>query len=358
MADQITGRIRYANGIPAANVRIRVFDSDLGGVDDDLTIAEALSAADGTFLVRYDSARAIDLKTIDVNLGVWRVQKQIADPFDQYLPYLKLTYQSFGRERIQTVRIDEAVPMDIRLADAPPAKPGFLPSVHGFKFGNYFPGTPLPFSIPELPNTLNIPAFYGLCGGMAAAAADYYYAGKPIPPVREAPNKRTVLYNYLMRRQIDSFSPMGEPIVRFVKWMKLDPDVPFGSGHRAADEISQLKAMFAAGMPAHPIGLVFASPGDALWENHQVLAYGYREPAPNLIEIMIYDPNYQENDQVVIQAERMILRGQGNVGPAGSYTTVRCKRVARVADLMGRPKNEERPMRGMFLMPYVPVEIG
>ncbi len=356
MADQISGRVTYANGLPAAGVRMRVFDSDISGGDDDLTLQEGISAPDGSYTVIYDKARSVDLRSIEVSLGPIRFNKQIAEPFDLYLPYLLLSYTSYGRTRSQKTRLESTSPQ-IRLADPPPVVGQFVPSQHGFKFGNYFPGSPLPFTIPELPGVTSIPSFYGLCGGMSAAAADCFYAGKPIPAVRETPTKRTNLYNYLMRRQIDSFSPFGEPVLRFVKWANMVENTPLGTWHRSADEFAQLKSLFDAGMPVHPIGLVFSNPGEALWENHQVLAHGYIERSPSVVEIQIYDPNYPENDQVVIRADRMTLTGSDASGQQTSFTTLRCARVARVADLLGRPKEEIRPMRGMFLMPYEPVAV-
>ena len=75
MADQIMGRVTYANGLPAAGVRVRVFDSDITGGDDDLTLQEGLSTPDGRYIVIYDKARAVDLRSIEVNLGPIRFNR-------------------------------------------------------------------------------------------------------------------------------------------------------------------------------------------------------------------------------------------------------------------------------------------
>jgi hypothetical protein len=191
---------------------------------------------------------------------------------------------------------------------------------------------------------------------MSAAAADFLYAGRPIPETRSIPAKRTALHNYLLRRQVDSFSPLGEPVLRFMRWMKMEEAIPLGTWHRSADECARLKALLDGGLPVHPIGLVFANPGEPLWENHQVLAYGYRETLPSQIEISIYDPNYPENDQVYIRADRMQLSGTNTSGQTVSVVSLRCRRVAIVADALGRAIEDVRTMRGLFLMPYEPVE--
>jgi hypothetical protein len=342
--------------MPAAGVRVRVFDRDIGGVDDDLTIAEGLSDASGSFRVTYDRSRAVDRITVTTteprSLTDWTLiqrSRSFGDPLDMYLPYLACIYTAQGGERRSMADL-HGPSIDVRLPLMPPVAGQFVPSRHGFHFLNSFPGTPLPFSIPVLPGLAQIPSYYGLCGGMSAAAADYFYAGRATPPDREPPRKRTALYQYLFRRQIDSFSPFGEPVLRFVKWMGLAERMPFGTWHRSCDEVIQLQALFGAGTPVQPVGLVFANSGEPLWENHQVLATGYRERGPDLVEIPIYDPNYPENDQVFIRCHRTICEGAASTIPA-----LRCERVAIVAGQDGRPTEQVRPMRGLFLMPYQPV---
>jgi hypothetical protein len=354
MAEQATGRITFSNGAPATGVRVRVFDRDIGGADDDLTITVGQSSADGRFVVTYDRARAADKLTIALGFGPLKINRTINDPLDFYSPYLELRYQLRGQERVQHVSL-EASPQEVHLSDAPPITGTFAPSTHGFRFANSFEGTPLPFTIPALPGLSQIPASYGLCGGMSAAAADYFYARRPIPETGDIPKKGTKLYNYLFRRQIDSFSPLGEPILRFMKWMKMEEQTPLGTWHRSMEEFAYLRAQFDSGLPVHPIGLVFANPGEPLWENHQVLACGYTQVSPSRYEIKLYDPNFPWNDQVFIRADVMSFRGTDSAGQQTSVTTLRCRRVAVVADAQGRPTEQNRPMRGIFLMPYSPV---
>lgn len=356
MTEHVSGRITYANGAPAQGVRVRVFDTDMRGGDDDLTLQAGLSDADGRYTISYDPDRAADLTTVALDLGPIHIKRTVIDPLDIYLPYLELRYIHFGREHVDRYALTNAQ-QDLRLPVPPPVGGRFVPSQHGFRFINNFPGSPLPFTIPTIPGLAEIPSYYGLCGGMSALAADFFYARRPIPATREVPSKRTNLYRHLFRRQIDSFSPMGEPIRRFMQWMALDETAFLGCQHRTAEQFAQLEAMFDSGMAVHPIGLVFASPGEALWENHQVLAYGYTEKSASLVEIQIYDPNFPENDQVVVRCDRMTLQGRSSTGEETSFTTMRGRRVARVADALGRPIEQERPMRGFFMMPYAPAPI-
>ncbi len=358
MSEVTSGRILYCNGVPAAQVRVRVFDRDLGGTDDDLTLVEGLSDANGHFQVTYDKSRAVDRIAITTteprSLTDWSLvqrTRSIADPLDMYLPYLECSYTLRGTQH--TVAFDMHSPvLDIYLPDAPPVAGSFVASLSGFHFLNSFPGSPLPFTIPSLPGLLKIPSYYGLCGGMSAAAADLFYVGKTTPPDREPPRKRTTLYNYLFRRQMDSFNPLGDTVLRFIKWMGLEEQTPFGTWHRSETEVEQLRSKFAAGMPAHPLGLVFANPGQPLWENHQVLAIGMREPAAGLTEIAVYDPNFPENDQVFIRCHHTTCAGEG---AACTIPALQCEHVAVVAGPDGKAIEQKRPMRGTFLMPYRPV---
>jgi hypothetical protein len=361
MAEQITGRITYANGEPAPRIQVRVFDKDIIGKDDDLTIDVGISDTDGHYTVIYDRTRAIDKLDIQVNLPRsltdWTPVPRtlgIANPLDRYDPYLQLTYTHYSDPRTQTIQVISAT-QDITLPEPAPVLGTFVPSRNGFWFLNLFPGTPLPFSIPSLPHISEIPSAYGLCGGMSAAAADFFYAGKIVAQEHEIPAKHTPLYQYLMKRQLDSFSPFGEPILQFMDWMKLDEQSPLGTWHRTADQVAHLKTLFAGGMPAHPIGLVYANPGQPLWENHQVLAIGYHEPSPTTIEIPIYDPNFPMNDQVFIRAERRSVAGSDARGQAIQGNSLHCQRIAIVADTNGNPVEDAKPMRGLFLMPYQPI---
>ena len=74
------------------------------------------------------------------------------------------------------------------------------------------------------------------------------------------------------------------------------------------------------------LGLVYVRLRDtvAMWENHQVLAYGYKILSPEALRINTYDPNYPGQDRITIEATRMI---------AGSrWTTIPPKKTTAYAD--------------------------
>lgn len=181
-------------------------------------------------------------------------------------------------------------------AFATPAMTRFDPLVHGFHFGNTFSNDFVP--------ALDIRTG-GLCGGMAWASLDYFFAGKPIPKQDYRPANRTPLQSYLYNRQVDSittnldkwtelgFNPGGARNSEFFNW-----GLQAGPGGR----ITELKAKIDAGIPV-PIGLQEA--GEA---SHQVVAIGYdlgryRGDLGNFKEdfkIFVYDNNHPNRIKTLI----------------------------------------------------------
>lgn len=136
---------------------------------------------------------------------------------------------------------------------------------------------------------------YGLCGGMAYAALDFYRVDMPIPWLREQgerPQSGSRLRSYLWRRQLQSF---GRDIDRFLIWIVYLNWIPTwlkGGPSRLAreskEEWDKLRTQIDAGAPV-PLGLVrnTISP----FECHQVLAVGYDELDNERGVIFVYDPN-------------------------------------------------------------------
>jgi hypothetical protein len=222
----------------------------------------------------------------------------------------------------------------------------FLASSHGFKFDNSFSITiPLPRPFPS------IPASFGLCGGMATAALDYFLSCIPIPSTTAIPTSGTMLFNYLLRRQLDSISaPTFGMVEKFLTWTNLPDTRPSGAirvlvptaglvpglQELTVPEFRATVASLAAGRPV-VLGLVYVGPGSvSLWDNHQVLAYGISSVSPTVTNLRIYDPNEPRDDGVVIRCE--LLAGGARV---------RCVEVW--------PGGATKPVRGFFRMPYARV---
>ena len=202
---------------------------------------------------------------------------------------------------------------------------GFLPSTSGFRFANDFPHVPL-LSI-GVPGVVRVPigdAANGLCGGMAFAVRDLFEAGRPPPGETEPPPEGSPLFEFLVRRLMDSFDLPSGP-VRYLELM--DPVLPDGetwlsriglAPHGRAwrmvrQEWPTIKADIDAGRLS-TLGLVkvkSVNPFD-LGKDHQVLAYGY-DLSGTRLSLSLYDPNWPLRDDV-----RMSI----DVGHPGSPATV------------------------------------
>ena len=239
----------------------------------------------------------------------------------------------------------------------------FLPSTHGFRFDNSFSlAIPLPGGLPT------ITAGYGLCGGMASAARDYFLSCIPIPSTSIVPSAGNTLHKYLFDRLLDSLGRPGFGMVgKFLSWTQR-PDVnsnmlstarkavgpavvllgpvPAGVAHyvkvdgvqelTAREEFPRIVAELTAGRMV-VVGLVYVGPGALnIWENHQVLAYGIDRISPTVTNIKVYDPNYNKDDGAYLRCELV----------AGG-TRIQCEEV------LSRAKNEK--VRGFFRMPYTRV---
>lgn len=357
MADYFSGKVLFANGLPAESVLVRIFDKDEPGKgDDDLTVEPGRSNSEGKFTVYYEPSRYLDYNTIQTqepkNLPWdWTLvtrTRRIPDITDIYLPYLEFRYTFNGRRCVHTAMM---VPFqsEFRLPEIPAFN--FKPALHGFKFVNNFSGYPLPFSVPNLPQLSSVEKSYGLCGGMSSAVYDFLLAGRSIPDDITAPTQGSILHHYLYRRQVDTFGAFGEYIAKFAQWMVLPDDTILGTQKRTYDEFEEIRAKLDDGN-AVVLGLVYVSGSDnfAIWKNHQVLAYGYSEISATTIDINIYDPNYPENDDVVIRVERV------PVGTTFVPGVPPRKRTVLGFSCMQKMSNFNKSIRGFFAMPYVPVE--
>ena len=170
---------------------------------------------------------------------------------------------------------------------------------------------------------------------MSAAAADFFVAGRPVPPLDAPPARGTPLYEYLYLRQAESIGPGISGALRFVEWMKLSDDE---LRERTRQELTAIQSAIKSRGIA-PIGLVLARFGGppgarAASDNHQVLATGIVEEDA-FVRINIYDPNDPGDDSVRIELD-------GLTSPSGV--------VAHRVRQQGKPTS----VRGVMLMPYEP----
>lgn len=142
---------------------------------------------------------------------------------------------------------------------------------------------------------------YGLCGGMAYSALDHWNVRVPIPrganlgdqPARIAPVP-TAIRDLIWRRLLDSLGP-GGVLKRTLEWSILLNQVPkeFGGGaeglkNRTLLEWHMIRSHIDAGRP-WPIGLVITNRD--VWDQHQILVYGYENTGLNQGKLFIYENN-------------------------------------------------------------------
>lgn len=309
MSQTFTGIVQFANGTPAANVNVHLFDADVLTEDDDLTVEPGLSDRKGVFTLAYDKSRDLDFADI-------------------YRPYLKFTYTHHGEPRSHQAEL-QPNQRDYRLPEIPPVE--FIPATHGLQYVNSYPGYWIPFSVQSVPDIPSVSKRYGLCGGMCATSMDFLLAGRPIPQRRRRPGRVTPLHRYIHSRQVDSLTN-GTQVARFVRWMSL-PDTAVH--RRTAEELKTIRANLDKGIPT-PIGMVYVSTKDTMqiWQNHQILACKYEELDEGRIRILVYDPNYPRRNDIFVES-----------WPDGKDSVQSVQRIGR----------KDKVTRGYFVMPYDPI---
>jgi hypothetical protein len=223
----------------------------------------------------------------------------------------------------------------------------FNPADHGFHFINRFNvKVGLRFPAPLGKRTINLGNFhYGLCGGMAYTAFDYFLANRRIPPDTTQPRLGSPLHSYILRRQLDTFT---------VGTLANFASLPFRSTtdltHRSRGAFNDvIRKTLDRGRPV-PLGLVKTKGfDDLLFGNHQVLAIGYstrpiiittktcflgicrtKSRRDNEPIIAIYDPNYPD-----------------------TVNYIQTNHNVETSDAAGRnPISEHARVRGYFPTPY------
>jgi hypothetical protein len=163
---------------------------------------------------------------------------------------------------------------------------------------------------------------YGRCGGMAFAGYDFYLAGRPIDATVTDPPAEGPLGDYIYERLLDS---LRLNIGTFLKWYvdlnllaSLDEFATTALGHAVGGPVGALIGAYIGGkadifdlgpgpkvlldptkrewtrikrildeQAAWPVGLI--KENDSLWEQHQVLAIGYKDIGPEQGVLIIWD---------------------------------------------------------------------
>lgn len=208
----------------------------------------------------------------------------------------------------------------------------FRPSTNGYRFGNSWTQIPmLPNLPPPLPDSLRrLPSGYGLCGGMSLSARDGFLAGRPVSQQAAQPQSATPLFNHIWQKQIESFGPGFRYIPVFVASMAQPDGTVVGVRHASWNAMAAIRAQIDRGRPALIGQIKVSARTGQLWDNHQVLAWGY-SVSGSTVTLKIYDPNYPH------------LSGGAGPHPCDQVDLV-CKRVS-----VGRTVQIRK---GRFGIPY------
>ncbi len=266
----ISGELRDQKGRPLVGAQVSAWDSDTDfpGDNDDF-MGDTISGANGCFQITYKG-------------GEWDTRLPGSTSFRPDI-YLKVKIRSvFTQKWVKVWQSKvysnwiQANPLNISetITIAEPESRtigGFDPQKHGFRFANSFMLTPDAMG-------LDLPSYkMGFCGGMSAAARNYFKRGVIAPADTVTPADGTPLFEELFRRQKATLGGMVIPNI--LVW-QASPDephpplAPHSVGFRTKKEWPLLKEMIDAGEPM--ILVLIREEGAANpTNNHQVLAFGY-----------------------------------------------------------------------------------
>lgn len=178
---------------------------------------------------------------------------------------------------------------------------GLRPSQHAFSFGNSAGGFPV-FQVVGTLDPLNIGENTGgLCGGMAAAAADCFAHGLPRPRQNSfLSDPNDTLLQLLIARQVESVIT-GLNFLQYVRLMSTRLTDEQKVHLTRTSEWPAVRADLESGRPC-PLGLIMVRSDDwkDLGRNHQVLACAYTQSGSQ-VRMSVYDSNYPNRDDIVIE---------------------------------------------------------
>ena len=166
----------------------------------------------------------------------------------------------------------------------------YLPSTHGFGFGNHWPDEHITsITLPDpFGDILVGNAAWGLCGGMAFASRDYFEARMWAPTQSTNPRgEGDPLFDYIVQRLAQSLN-VGDAadFVKYADPVYPDTDDPtLGDGRNwvmAHVAFPAIRGVIDSGHPC-PIGLVIGHLPNVTDMGHQVCVYAYQLSGQNLV---------------------------------------------------------------------------
>ncbi len=144
---------------------------------------------------------------------------------------------------------------------------------------------------------------WGLCGGMCFGSLDRFFRQEPVPSITNPPTRGSPLFSELVNRQLASVDSVGWTTILDYQirpdegaWYELQHSLGYLS---QSNEWPSVKSKIDSGIPT-TLCLIRAGRLDPnIGKNHQVVVYGY-DINSSKVTLKVYDPNYPDNDNVVI----------------------------------------------------------
>lgn len=187
---------------------------------------------------------------------------------------------------------------------------------------------------------------YGLCGGMSYLGLDYWSARAALPrgahefdqPNRTGGAVPSQLRNLIWARLLDSLQS-GGVLQRTLEWSLLLNQIPkeLGGGAQrllanTKNEWIVLEARIDSGQPC-PIGLVYFKRN--VWDQHQILAYGYEDHGNGTATMQVYDCNkthqFGETYHRLVELDSVVKRWWLQHLPTGQTRNWRVFSVATIS---------------------------
>lgn len=234
------------------------------------------------------------------------------------------------------------------IPDCRKAAPFFLPSTHGFAFGNSWPDEHITsISLPDpFGDILVGNAAWGLCGGMSFASRDYFEARMHAPIQSTNPRgEGDPLFDYIVQRLGQSLNPGdAADFVKYADPIYPDTDDPtLGDGRNwvmAHVAFPGIRDVVDSGHPC-PIGLVIGKMPDVTHMGHQVCVYAY-QLSGQLLTLWVYDPNSAGKDDITMQldisrTDQSLINVHTNLGVANAPICFFTQSYEQRNPVQGRP---------------------
>jgi len=324
----VYGTVKFANGRPAAGVRVRAFDRDSASKND--FINETRTDANGKYTIRIEGKH---WDPAPHNVTTWRPDVFITVLRNVDGEWVKVFHSRTYSDKPhrKSLKIDAVIPVDRWIQKST----GFNRATHAWRFKN--PKHVVCWPVKQLCKE------WTFCGGMSLSALSRFRNHTPIP-TETSPSESTL--KELQNAQLATLpDDVWSKFMDFVMSPTLPHTVALHTiGFKTEQEIPALRRSIDAGIPII-LGLIRVGQSnipDEVFKNHQVLATGYRfNEGTGQMLIDVYDSNYPspQYQGSVISLHTRLPQNQIKAGQTTGQTTG--QRTVTITD----------KVRGFFVIP-------